>query len=611
MKEKKTHTGKLWMVILCTLLFVLVFGMSCSAETSSLLLTGTEDYDMAYAAFEAANAQRVQNGKSALVMNQKLQQSAMVRARELAILFSHTRPNNSSCSTVITVTNTARGENIAYGQTTAASAVAAWMGSSDHKANILDSRWKQTGVGCFYHNGTYYWTQLFIDTAGTENYKRTGQTPSTGILEVDRTCLNLWMSRADSIPSSFCSRSAVTADTYEMLEVVPIHTNNVNRVTVLWGSDFGIRSAFVNSAGQYETDYFQEFERGQTIKLKIKKPGQATFDLVNMGVSTVGINLNFSHTHLAGPAATCTEPQKCTVCGEVMTGALGHAAYGTGCTSAIKCRRCNIELSGVTGHTPGPAATCTEPQRCTKCNTVLREQLYHTYPPRNCLTEQRCTRCGYLARKAYSQHYWSAQTTCYKAATASSAAIYKRECLLCDEYQLIPSGGNVASGGTASGSNAASGGTASSGLAKSFTLQKGKKLQLIVKTTKKVTYSSSKKKVATVSRSGLITAKSYGKATITVKYGKKSYKIKVTVSRPKVESIKNVPAQKTLKKGKKLTLKPKLYPAGSKEKLTFVSSNKKIATVNKNGKITAKKKGTVTITVKAGKVRAKCKLTVK
>jgi len=45
----------------------------------------------------------------------------------------------------------------------------------------------------------------------------------------------------------------------------------------------------------------------------------------------------------------------------------------------------------------------------------------------------------------------------------------------------------------------------------------------------KVKYSSSNKKVASVSSKGVIKAKKKGKATITVKSGKKTYRIKVTV----------------------------------------------------------------------------------
>ena len=48
-------------------------------------------------------------------------------------------------------------------------------------------------------------------------------------------------------------------------------------------------------------------------------------------------------------------------------------------------------------------------------------------------------------------------------------------------------------------------------------------------TTKSVKWSSSKKKVATVSKTGKVTAKKPGKATITAKIGKKKYKCVVTV----------------------------------------------------------------------------------
>lgn len=54
--------------------------------------------------------------------------------------------------------------------------------------------------------------------------------------------------------------------------------------------------------------------------------------------------------------------------------------------------------------------------------------------------------------------------------------------------------------------------------------------------TKKVKWSSSKKKVASVNKSGLVKAKSKGKATITAKVKKKKYKCKITVNK-KVQVI--------------------------------------------------------------------------
>ena len=62
------------------------------------------------------------------------------------------------------------------------------------------------------------------------------------------------------------------------------------------------------------------------------------------------------------------------------------------------------------------------------------------------------------------------------------------------------------------------------------TLSKGETLTLKVKGTKdKVTWKSSDKKVAAVSKKGVVTAKKEGKATITAKVGKKTLKCKISV----------------------------------------------------------------------------------
>lgn len=63
-----------------------------------------------------------------------------------------------------------------------------------------------------------------------------------------------------------------------------------------------------------------------------------------------------------------------------------------------------------------------------------------------------------------------------------------------------------------------------------LTLQTGKTSKLKLKNTKKkVKWSSKNKKVATVSRKGVVKAVSVGKTTITAKSGKKRYSCKVTV----------------------------------------------------------------------------------
>ena len=147
------------------------------------------------------------------------------------------------------------------------------------------------------------------------------------------------------------------------------------------------------------------------------------------------------------------------------------------------------------------------------------------------------------------------------------------------------------------------------GIQSKATISKGKNLSLKpvllpITSVEKITYSTSDKKVATVNSKGKITAKGPGIAKITVKAGKKKAYCTITVP-----GIANVKSSATIKKGKSITLKPKKY--GTNSKLVYTSSNTKVAVVNKNGKITGKKKGTAYITVKAGSLSVKCKVTVK
>ena len=151
---------------------------------------------------------------------------------------------------------------------------------------------------------------------------------------------------------------------------------------------------------------------------------------------------------------------------------------------------------------------------------------------------------------------------------------------------------------------------------KTMKLQKGQKQKINayiqpLTTEDKLTFTSSNKKVATVSKNGTITAKKAGKANITVKAGKKKVTVKVTVQAPAPTGINGVPVTKTLKKGKSFTIKPKLTPSGAEAKITYSSSNKKVATVNAKGKVTAKGKGTAVITVKAGSIVRTCEIIVK
>jgi len=127
-------------------------------------------------------------------------------------------------------------------------------------------------------------------------------------------------------------------------------------------------------------------------------------------------------------------------------------------------------------------------------------------------------------------------------------------------------------------------------------------------------YSSSNKKVFTVSSGGKITAKKKGTATLTVTLASgKQLKAKVKVQKGTVKTSKISVKEKnvSLKKGKKYQIKASISPLTSQEKVIYSTLNKKIATVDKKGKVVAKKKGKAVITVKSGKKKIKVKITVK
>ena len=104
------------------------------------------------------NAERAQRGLTRLSEDSDLSAAARIRAREIASVFSHTRPDGSSC---FTVSEKAYGENIARGHGSVDRVMAAWMSSAGHRANILRASYGSIGVCCLQIDGVYCWVQLF------------------------------------------------------------------------------------------------------------------------------------------------------------------------------------------------------------------------------------------------------------------------------------------------------------------------------------------------------------------------------------------------------------------------------------------------------------------
>ncbi|MCR0203504.1 Ig-like domain-containing protein [[Clostridium] innocuum] len=141
---------------------------------------------------------------------------------------------------------------------------------------------------------------------------------------------------------------------------------------------------------------------------------------------------------------------------------------------------------------------------------------------------------------------------------------------------------------------------------KSLTMYKKKTYTLkINNNVKKVTWSTSNKKIATVNSKGKVTAKKAGKVTITGKIGKKKYTCKITVKNPYLKVSKS---KITVKRGKSIKLSASTAPKGT---IKWSSSKKSVATVSSKGSVKGKKKGTAYIYVKANGLTKKVRVIVK
>lgn len=120
-----------------------------------------------WAVLRIVNQERMKNGRAPVGMFDALQKAMNVRENELARLYSHTRPDGTSCATVLEEFNiewVTWGENIAAGYDTPAEVMDGWMNSPGHYGNIMKERVTQLGVGYIRAGQNYSpsWVQMFV-----------------------------------------------------------------------------------------------------------------------------------------------------------------------------------------------------------------------------------------------------------------------------------------------------------------------------------------------------------------------------------------------------------------------------------------------------------------
>lgn len=132
-------------------------------------------------------------GLNSLVYDYNLERIAMVRAKELVALYSHTRPDGTSCFTAYTGSYGWKAENIAIGTCNMSSeeVFTLWREENEgysgqgHRRNMLNSRLGAIGIAHVYYKGCHYWVQEFGDTANDTTFVAANDSETEVELSVD------------------------------------------------------------------------------------------------------------------------------------------------------------------------------------------------------------------------------------------------------------------------------------------------------------------------------------------------------------------------------------------------------------------------------------------
>ncbi len=180
MRLARWQIQKLW-VLASALIFTCWLGGAVQAQQKGQLtylpLTAkkgpTAAGDPARLVISLVNRERSAVGCRPLRMNVALNKAAQEHSEDMAThgFLSHEGSDGSEPGERMSRAGykwSAAAENIAMGYASAEAVVDGWMNSSGHRANILDCRFQDTGVGHYYvetesrgRNYGHYWTMVF------------------------------------------------------------------------------------------------------------------------------------------------------------------------------------------------------------------------------------------------------------------------------------------------------------------------------------------------------------------------------------------------------------------------------------------------------------------
>lgn len=169
-RSRSDRTRSHALLRLTTTVAVLAIGLagllapSAPAQASAPQERTVAARSMAGDALAVINRTRARKGCRALSVSPALSRAALLHSRLMGQRgrLSHQLSGEAGLTTRVVRAGYTRptrlGETIAMGPTTGAGAVSRWMRSSQHRAILLDCRFRHAGIGVVGGRGTTWWT---------------------------------------------------------------------------------------------------------------------------------------------------------------------------------------------------------------------------------------------------------------------------------------------------------------------------------------------------------------------------------------------------------------------------------------------------------------------
>ena len=374
-----------------------------------------------------------------------LEKTAMQRAAEIAIIYSHTRPNNKDTFSAFyenSVYYTYAGENIAAGYGTADSVNDGWREDNElyagqgHRRNMLSSKFNCVGIGHVYYNGFHYWVENFA-----------------------------YRDKVNTTP--------VSADNTETTLTIPVATSKISNFNITFDKDeyslktgesasISVSDPAISVFGHWGSRFvFVTDTPDLTIADSTVATLSGTITGISEGDTTISASLYGLTAHQTAAvkvhncenhwddgkittAPTCTKTgvkqYTCTICSETKTeeiAALGHdyssdwtidtaAACETVGSKSHHCTRCDSKKDvteiPASGHSWNDGAITTEPT-CT-------DEGVKTFT---------CNACGKTRTEAVAAlgHNYSSDWTIDTAAACETVGSKSHHCTRCDSKKDI------------------------------------------------------------------------------------------------------------------------------------------------------------------------------